>query len=114
MTPSIDSTSLYGTLNLLVLSALSDGPLHGLAILRCIVDGSGEELRVEEGALYPALHRLERDGLLEAEWGRTEQNRRARFYRLSARGRKRLERERARWMRHTEVVARLITSTSLE
>lgn len=108
MTPSIDSTSLYGTLNLLVLSALSDGPMHGLAILRRIVDGSGEALRVEEGALYPALHRLERDGLLEAEWGRTDQNRRARFYRLSAKGRKRLERERADWARHTEVVARLI------
>ena len=108
MTPRIDSTSLYGTLNLLVLSALSEGPLHGLAILRQIVDGSGEELQVEEGALYPALHRLERDGLLEAEWGRTDQNRRARFYQLTSRGRDRLERERARWTRHTEVVGRLI------
>lgn len=108
MTPRIDSTSLYGTLNLLVLSVLSNGPLHGLAIMRQIVDGSGEALQVEEGALYPALHRLEGDGLLEAEWGRTDQNRRARFYRLTARGRKQLERERALWMRHTDVVGRLI------
>lgn len=108
MTPRIDSTSLYGTLNLLVLSALSIGPLHGLAIMRQIVDGSEEALQVEEGALYPALHRLERDGLLEAEWGRTGQNRRARFYQLTARGRKHLERERARWVRHTDVVRRLI------
>jgi PadR family transcriptional regulator, regulatory protein PadR len=108
MTPRIDSTSLYGTLNLLVLSALSNGPLHGLAIMRSIVDGSGEALQVEEGALYPALHRLERDGLLEAEWGRTDQNRRARFYRLTPRGRKQLERERTSWTRHTDVVRRLI------
>ena len=108
MTPRIDSTSLYGTLNLLVLSAVSSGPLHGLAIMRRIVDGSEEAVQVEEGALYPSLHRLERDGLLEAEWGRTEQNRRARFYTLTTRGRKQLERERARWIRHTDVVTRLI------
>lgn len=108
MTPRIDSTSLYGTLNLLVLSALSSGSLHGLAIMRRIVDGSEDALQIEEGALYPALHRLERDGLLEAEWGRTDQNRRARFYRLTARGRKQLQRDRERWMRHTDVVRRLI------
>jgi transcriptional regulator len=108
MTPRIDSTSLYGTLNLLVLGALSGGALHGLAIMRRIVEGSDDVLQVEEGALYPALHRLEKDGLLEGKWGRTDQNRRARFYRLTVRGRQQLERERARWMRHTDVVRRLI------
>lgn len=108
MTSRVDSTSLYGTLNLLVLSAVANGPLHGLAIMRRIVDRSGEALQIEEGALYPALHRLERDGLLEAEWGRTDQNRRARFYKLTPGGRKQLERERERWMRHTAVVRRLI------
>lgn len=108
MTPRIDSTSLYGTLNLLVLRALVEGPLHGLAIMRAIIAGSGEALQVEEGALYPALHRLERDGLLAAEWGRSENNRRARFYRLTRKGRRELERETGRWVRHTEAVARLL------
>ncbi len=108
MTPRIDSTSLYGTLNLLVLRAVADEPLHGLAIARRIFDGSGDHLQVEEGALYPALHRLERDGLLHAEWGRSENNRRARFYRLTDRGEKHLAREAERWRTHTEAVARLL------
>jgi transcriptional regulator len=108
MTPRVDASSLYGTLNLLVLRAVAEGPLHGLAILRRIVAGSGDTLSIEEGALYPALHRLERDGLLAAEWGRSENNRRARFYRLTAAGRHELDREAARWRRHTEAVARLL------
>lgn len=108
MTSRIDSTSLYGTLNLLVLRAVADEPLHGLAIARRILDSSGEHLQVEEGALYPALHRLERDGLLQAEWGRSENNRRARFYRLTDRGRTQLEREAERWRAHTRAVARLL------
>jgi PadR family transcriptional regulator PadR len=104
----IDSDTLYGTLNLLVLQALRDGPLHGLAVSRRIEGTSKGSLRVEEGALYPALHRLERDGLLEAEWGRTDENRRAKFYRLTRRGRRHLERETARWARHAEAVAGLL------
>src|SRR5690606_34835141 len=108
MTPRIDSTSLYGTLNLLVLSAVSSGPLHGLAIMRRIVDGSGDALQVEEGALYPALHRLERDGLLEAEWGRTEQNRCAGCFTRTTRAPQQLEHARARRILHTEAVTRLI------
>lgn len=108
MSPRIDSTSLYGTLNLLVLRAVADEPLHGLAIARRILDASGDHLQVEEGALYPALHRLERDGLLRAEWGRSENNRRARFYGLTERGRKQLDREAERWRTHTEAVARLL------
>ncbi len=101
----IDSDTLYGTLNLLVLQALNDGPLHGLAVSRAIERSGGGTLRVEEGALYPALHRLERDGLLEGAWGRTEENRRAKFYRLTTKGRRHLEREVARWRRHAQAVA---------
>lgn len=100
MTPSIDSTSLYGTLNLLILGAVEAGPLHGLAIARAIQRRSREVLSVEEGALYPALHRLERDGLLASEWGTSENNRRAKFYRLTASGRTRLVQETERWRKH--------------
>lgn len=101
----IESDTLYGTLNLLVLQALKDRPLHGLAVGRRLEGGTGGALRVEEGALYPALHRLERDGLVQGEWGRTDENRRARFYRLTRKGRRRLEAEAARWARHAEAVA---------
>lgn len=108
MTSRIDAGTLYGTLNLLVLRALSDGPLHGLGVARRIQDGSREQLQVEEGALYPALHRLERDGLLEARWGTSENNRRARFYALTARGRGELAREAERWRRHAAAVHGLL------
>ena len=111
----IDSDTLYGTMNLLVLQALRDGPLHGLAVSRRIESSSNGTLRVEEGALYPALHRLERDRLAEGEWGRTDENRRAKFYRLTRRGRRQLDREAARWARHAQAVAgvlRLETSWS--
>jgi transcriptional regulator len=104
----IDADTLYGTLNLLVLQALRDGPLHGLAVSRRIEGETRGTLRVEEGALYPALHRLERDGLVEGEWGRTDANRRARFYRLTRKGRRQLEREAARWARHAEAVAAVL------
>jgi transcriptional regulator len=101
----IDSDTLYGTLNLLVLQALRDGPLHGLGVSRRLDGKTGGLVRVEEGALYPALHRLERDGLVQGEWGRTDQNRRAKFYRLTRKGRRQLDREAARWVRHTQAVA---------
>jgi len=101
----IESDTLYGTLNLLVLQALAAGPLHGLAVSRRISSATAGSLSVEEGALYPALHRLERDGLVEGEWGRTDENRRAKFYRLTPRGRRQLERETARWAKHAEAVA---------
>jgi transcriptional regulator len=104
----IDSDTLYGTMNLLVLQALRDGPLHGLAVSRAIEGASNGALRVEEGALYPALHRLERDRLVEGEWGRTAENRRAKFYRLTRKGRRHLDREAARWARHAEAVAGLL------
>lgn len=104
----IDSDTLYGTMNLLVLQALRDGPLHGLAVGRRIEGSSKGALRVEEGALYPALHRLERDRMVEGEWGRTDENRRAKFYRLTRKGRRHLDREAARWARHAEAVAGLL------
>lgn len=104
----IDANTLYGTLNLLVLRALRDGPLHGLAVSRRIEAATRGALRIEEGALYPALHRLERDRLLEGEWGRTEENRRAKFYRLTRKGRRQLERETARWTSHVAAVAGLL------
>ena len=104
----IDSDTLYGTMNLLVLQALRDGPLHGLAVSRRIESASRGALRVEEGALYPALHRLDRDRLIEGTWGRTDENRRAKFYKLTRKGRRQLEKEAARWARHAEAVSGLL------
>ena len=108
MAPQIDSTSLYGTLNLLILQAVAGEPLHGLAIARRIRDSTEASLVIEEGALYPALHRLERDGLLQASWGTSENNRRAKYYALTPAGAGRLERERERWLEHTLAVSRLL------
>ena len=104
----IESDTLYGTMNLLVLQALREGPLHGLAVSRRIEAATRGTLRIEEGALYPALHRLERDRLIEGSWGRTDENRRAKFYRLTRKGRRQLDREVARWTRHAAAVAGLL------
>lgn len=86
-----------GTLDLLILRTLSAGPLHGYAIGRRIREGSEGVLAVDEGALYPALHRLEGKGLLEAEWGKTDTGRRAKFYRVTSAGSEHLADESARW-----------------
>lgn len=96
---------IQGTLEMLVLKALLRGPLHGYGVAEWIHDTSQQVLRVEEGALYPALHRLELRGLLKAEWGTSDNNRRAKFYRLTAEGKKRLETESQRWSRLTAAVA---------
>jgi transcriptional regulator len=88
---------LQGTLELLVLRLLRSGQLHGWDIMQRIQLISGEVLSVTPGALYPALHRLEERGLIEAEWGSSENNRRAKIYKLTAAGRKQLEAERATW-----------------
>jgi transcriptional regulator len=93
-----------GTLDLLVLKALSWGPMHGLAVLRWIEQTTRDQLLIEEGALYPALHRMEEKGWLDAEWGCTDRNRRAKFYRLTSSGRKQLASELTRWSRYTGVV----------
>jgi PadR family transcriptional regulator, regulatory protein PadR len=90
---------LPGTLDLLILKAVSLGQLHGYGVLLRIQQISGEEFRIEQGALYPALYRLERQKLLDTEWGTSENNRRAKFYRLTATGRKRLQEEERSWTR---------------
>ncbi len=100
---------LQGTLALLVLKSLAArGKLHGYAITSHIQAASADLLRVEEGSLYPALHRMEQDGWLKAEWGMTETNREARFYTLTATGRRQLAHEHASWGRLTEGVARVL------
>jgi transcriptional regulator len=99
---------LQGTLDLLVLSTLSRGPLHGFGIAQRIQDDSDELLRVEEGSLYPALHRLEQTGLLKGEWRETENGRRARYYSLTARGRRQLATELETWKRVSQGVARVL------
>ena len=102
------SNLFQGTLDLLVLRTIRDGALHGYAIGRSIRDSSGGVLGIEEGALYPALHRLEERGLIKGQWGKTDRGRRARFYGLSARGRKHLADELERWAEHAEAVQAVI------
>ncbi len=100
---------LQGTLALLVLRTLErSGPMHGYAIASYIARLSSDLLRVEEGSLYPALHRMEQDGWLRASWGRTEKNRDARFYEITAKGKRQLAAERESWARLTEGVARVL------
>lgn len=99
-----------GTLDMLVLKALVSGPLHGYAVAEWIHERSHDVLQVDEGALYPALHRLELRGLLSAEWGASENNRRAKYYRLTAAGRKHLETERERWTRLSAAVGFVLAS----
>jgi len=100
-----------GTLDMLILKSLVRGRNHGYAIAEWIHAVSEEALRVEEGALYPALHRLELRGMVESEWGVSDTNRRVRFYRLIAAGRKQLAAERAEWNRLTDGVTRILEST---
>ncbi|HVS15441.1 MAG TPA: PadR family transcriptional regulator [Thermoanaerobaculia bacterium] len=99
---------VQGTLDLLVLGALTAGPRHGYGVMRFIRETSGDELQIEEGALYPALHRLEARRLIEAEWGRSENQRRAKFYRLTADGRQRLRRDAQSWRRYVVAVGRIL------
>jgi PadR family transcriptional regulator len=99
---------LQGTLDMLILKTLGRGPLHGYAIAESIQRTSEDVLRVEEGALYPALHRLEVRGLLAAAWGASENNRRAKFYRLTAAGRRQLADEATYWARVTAGIARIM------
>lgn len=99
-----------GTLNLLILKAVSTGPLHGYGISKWILDRTTDVLRVEEGVLYPALHRLEKDGTLEAEWGRNDTGRRAKFYSLTPAGTERLTAEIERWRRTSRAVEVVIAA----
>jgi PadR family transcriptional regulator len=99
-----DLDLLRGTLDLLILKTLSWGPMHGLAVLRWIEEVTGQRLQIEEGALYPALHRMEQRGWLDAEWGYTDRSRKAKFYRLTSLGRRQLAAELSKWSRYTEAV----------
>lgn len=94
-----------GTLDLLILKVVAFGPLHGYAITQRLQQVSREVVQVQQGSLYPALHRLENRGLLAAEWGDTETGREAKFYRLTRKGRAQLQSETASWERLTEAVA---------
>jgi transcriptional regulator len=105
---------LQGTLDLLILRTLTVGKLHGYAIARHIAATSNQKLIVEEGSLYPALHRMEHRGWIEHEWGRSESNRRAKFYRLTPAGRKQLTLQRARWDRFVCAVAAILQPTLSE
>ena len=102
--------ALSGTLTLLVLKTLALGEMHGYAISSRIQQMSSDLLRVEEGSLYPALHRMEQDGWISSEWGTTDSNRRARFYKLTKVGQKQLEQELESWSRITRGVALVLES----
>jgi transcriptional regulator len=104
-------SDLYtGSLDLLILKAVSWGPLHGYAIGRWIRASTEDVLSVQEGALYPALHRLERKGFVEEEWGLTDTNREAKFYKLTRLGRKQLQTELVRWRRYAHVMAAALSA----
>jgi len=104
---------LPGTLDLLILKAVSLGPLHGYGVLLRIEQISGQTLLIEQGALYPALLRLATQGLLASEWGISENNRRAKFYELTAAGRKRLREETSEWNRIASVMSTILAVQSL-
>jgi transcriptional regulator len=99
---------LQGTLDMLILKTLTRGAMHGYTITEYIQETSDDVLKVEEGALYPALHRLELRGLLASEWGVSDNNRRAKYYRLTAAGRRQLAAETEHWGRMTSAVARIL------
>jgi PadR family transcriptional regulator, regulatory protein PadR len=96
---------LQGTLDVLVLRALSFGPMHGYAVARFIRSGSDGSFRIIDGALYTALHRLEERGIVESEWGTSEKGKRAKFYRLTASGRRALRNETSNWAAYVAAVA---------
>ncbi|MGC1423632.1 MAG: PadR family transcriptional regulator [Terracidiphilus sp.] len=102
---------LQGTLDLLILKAVSLGPLHGYGVLLRIQQISGEELVIQQGSLYPALYRLEHQGVIASEWGDSENNRRAKYYRLTAAGKRRLEAETEKWNRMAGIIAGILRTT---
>lgn len=111
MTPKTQGELLQGTLDLLILKTLARGAMHGYNVAEHIQQISDDVLRVEEGALYPALHRLELRGLLSSEWGVSENNRRAKYYKLTAAGKKQLRAATEQWSRMTGAIARVLEAT---
>jgi transcriptional regulator len=107
-----DGDLISGTLDVLVLKALSWGPIHGYGIGRWINESTNTTFAVEEGALYPALHRMERRGWLESRWGKTELGRRAKFYGLTAKGRRQLKAQTTRWHSYSDAVSLILDKAS--
>src|SRR6185437_5582686 len=99
---------LQGTLDMLILKAVSLGPQHGYGVLLRIQQISGDQLEIQQGSLYPALYRLEHQGAITSEWGESDNNRRAKFYRLTAAGRAQLKEEAGKWNRMTQVIAGIL------
>ena len=106
--PAPANDLLHGTLDALVLKTLSWGPRHGYAVARWLEQTTGDALRIEEGSLYPALYRMERQGWIEAEWGMTELGRKARFYKLTAAGRRQLKAETERFAEFVAAVTPIL------
>ena len=102
---------LRGTLDLMILKALSWGPTHGYGVTKWIRQTTDGTLDIDDGALYPALHRLERRGCIEAEWGVSANNRRAKYYSLTVEGRRQLRRELSSWARFAEALTKIVTAT---
>ena len=105
---------LQGTLDMLILKAVSLGPLHGYGVLLRIQQISGDQLEIQQGSLYPALYRLEHQGLIASDWGESENNRKARFYRLTAAGRKKLQKETENWNRMADVIGGILSRKAEE
>lgn len=114
MSKSPQADLMKGTLDMLVLRALVGERRHGFAIARLIQQSSGEHLKVEEGSLYPALHRMERRGWIEAEWGVSENNRRAKYYRITPAGTNQLKAEVARWNQMVDAISLVLNATPRE
>jgi transcriptional regulator len=108
-----DAAALQGTVELLVLKRLSWGPMHGYGIARWIETATDDVLRVEEGSLYPALYRMIRKGWIKGEWGTSDNNRRAKFYRLTKAGQRQLEEQANGWLRLSQAVSRAVTAKDL-
>ncbi len=110
-----ESTNLLqGTLDMLILKAVSLGPLHGYGVLLRIQQISGDRLEIQQGSLYPALYRLEHQGFLTSEWGDSENKRKAKYYRLTAAGRKQLQEETRHWNRMADIIAGILNTAREE
>jgi PadR family transcriptional regulator PadR len=101
---------MQGTLDMLILKAISLGPLHGYGVLLRIEQISKNRLQIHQGSLYPALYRLEHQGLIESEWGESENKRRAKYYKLTATGRRQLQKEAQNWNTMAEIIAGVLTT----
>jgi PadR family transcriptional regulator, regulatory protein PadR len=109
--PLREAELLQGTLDILILKALTWGPTHGYGVARWIEQATDDVLQIEEGSLYPALHRLEARELVTTEWGVSENNRRAKFYRLTTQGRQHLRAETSSWTRYVEAVRKVLRAS---